>query len=96
MPFPSPHPHSVALCTALTLVCGLAAQAECLAPMPPEKVTDPGLRAEYQSEITAEYSTYFDEAQAYLRCLEETRAATIAEVNQVPADYQSLGIGRKD
>ncbi len=81
---------------ALALVCGLAAKAECLAPMPPERVMDPATRAEYRTEIAAEYSTYFDEVQAYLRCIDETRATTIAEVNQVLADYQSLGIGRKD
>ena len=84
------------LCLALLLACGSRAEAECLAPLPPERVTDPATRAEYRAEIAAEYSTYFDEAQAFLRCLDETRATTIAEVNQVLADYQSLGIGRKD
>lgn len=84
-----------ALCAVLTFACGLAADAECLAPIPPERVTDPAIRADYHAEISAEYSAYFDEVQAYLRCLDETRTATIAEVNQVLADYQSLGIGGK-
>lgn len=91
LPFP-PSLHLVGF--ALAMLCGLPAHAECLAPLPPGRVTDPATRTEYHAEIAAEYSTYFDEAQAYLRCLDETRAATIAEVNAVLADYQTLGIGK--
>lgn len=96
MPVLPPTPTFGLLCVALAMPYGLAAEAECLAPLPPERITDPATRAEYRAEIAAEYSTYFDEAQAYLRCIDETRAATIAEVNEVLADYQSLGIGTKN
>lgn len=96
MPVLPPTPTLCILGRALALFYGLGAHAECLAPIPPERVTDPATRAEYHAEIAAEYSTYFDEAQAYLRCIDETRAATIAEVNEVLADYQTLGIGTKN
>lgn len=96
MLIPFERPHSAALCAALALISGLAAHAECLAPMPPERITDPAIRTEYRAEITAEYSAYFDDAQDFLRCVDETRIATISEVNQALADYQSLGIGGKN
>lgn len=75
-------------------VCGVAQGAtalDCLPPIPPAPVTDAATRAEYRTEIGQEFTAYFDEAQAYLRCLDAARAAVSEEINRVIRDYQSLG-----
>lgn len=54
-------------------------------------MTDAATRAEYRTEIGQEFTAYFDEAQAYLRCLDAARAAVSEEINRVIPDYQSLG-----
>ena len=81
--------------TLLTkLVCGVAQGAtalDCLPPIPPAPVTDAATRAEFRVEIGQEFTAYFDEAQAYLRCLDAARAAVSEEINRVIRDYQSLG-----
>lgn len=79
-----------------TLLClGSLAKAgtalDCLPPLPPAAVRDDATRVAYASEIREEYASYFDEAQAYLHCLESARAEVTAEVNQAIADYQALG-----
>jgi hypothetical protein len=70
--------------TLLTMpVCGasLAATAlDCLPPVPPAPVTDAG----------EEFIVYFDEAQAYLRCLEAARAEVSEEINRAINDYKAL------
>ena len=81
--------------TLLTkLVCGVAQGAtalDCLPPIPPAPVTDAATRAEFRVEIGQEFTAYFDEAQAYLRCLDAARAAVSEEINRAIRDYQSLG-----
>ena len=81
--------------TLLTkLVCGVAQGAtplDCLPPIPPAPVTDAATRAEYRTEIGQEFTAYFDEAQAYLRCLDAARAEVSEEINRAIRDYQSLG-----
>ena len=75
-------------------VCGAAQTVtvlDCLPPIPPAPVTDAATRAEYRAEIGREFSAYFDDAQAYLRCLDAARAEVSEEVNRVIRDYQSLG-----
>ncbi len=80
--------------TLLTMpVCGasLAATAlDCLPPVPPAPVTDAATRAEYRTEIGEEFTVYFDEAQAYLRCLEAARAEVSEEINRAINDYKAL------
>jgi hypothetical protein len=80
--------------TLLTMpVCGasLAAMAlDCLPPVPPAPVTDAATRAEYRTEIGEEFTVYFDEAQAYLRCLEAARAEVSEEINRAINDYKAL------
>ena len=76
------------------LVFGAAQAAtplDCLPPIPPAPVTDAATRIEYRTEIGQEFTAYFDEAQAYLRCLDAARAAVSEEINRVIRDYQSLG-----
>jgi hypothetical protein len=89
-----------ALLVPVLLIPAMLARAEtsldCLPPEPPSPVQDAALRAEYQQEIGAEYSDYFDEAQAYLRCLEAARSSVTDEINRVIADYQSMGLGPPD
>ena len=81
--------------TLLTVpVCGVAQGAtalDCLPPVPPAPVTDAATRAEYRMEIGQEFSAYFDEAQAYLRCLDAARAQVSEEINRAIRDYQCLG-----
>ena len=81
--------------TLLTMpVCDVAQGAtalDCLPPVPPAPLTDAATRAEYRNEIGQEYSAYFDEAQAYLRCLDAARAEVSEEINRAIRDYQSLG-----
>ena len=75
-------------------VCGGAQGAtalDCLPPVPPAPVTDAATRAEYRTEIGQEFSAYFDDAQAYLRCLDAARAEVSEEINRAIHDYQALG-----
>ena len=82
------------------LIPAMLARAEtaldCLPPVPPTPMQDAALRKEYQREIGAEYSDYFDEAQTYLHCLEAARASVTDEINRAIADYQSMGLGPPD
>ena len=81
--------------TLLTkLVCGVAQGAtalDCLPPIPPAPVTDAATRAEFRVEIGQEFTAYFDEAQAYLRCLDAARSEVSEEINRAIRDYQALG-----
>ena len=79
----------------LTMPVGEIAQGatalDCLPPVPPTPVTDAATRAEYRTEIGQEFTAYFDEAQAYLRCLDAARAEVSEEINRAIRDYQALG-----
>ncbi len=81
--------------TLLTkLVCGVAQGAtalDCLPPIPPAPVTDAATRAEFRVEIGQEFTAYFDEAQAYLRCLDAARSEVSEEINRAIREYQALG-----
>jgi len=89
-----------ALLVPILLIPAVLARAEtaldCLPPEPPSAVQDATLRAEYQQEIGAEYSEYFDAAQAYLRCLEAARSSVTDEINRAIANYQSMRLGPSD
>ena len=78
----------------LTMPVGEIAQGattlDCLPPIPPAPVTDAATRAEFRVEIGQEFTAYFDEAQAYLRCLDAARAAVSEEINRAIRDYQAL------
>ena len=97
MPLPFPRPLATCLLGLMTTFLGSAALAvsalDCLPPIPPAPVRDASLRAEYRDEIGQEYSAYFDEAQAYLRCLDKARSAVTEEINRAIADYQALASG---
>jgi hypothetical protein len=67
-----------------------ATALDCLPPVPPAPVTDAATRAEYRNEIGQEFTVYFDEAQAYLRCLDAARAQMSEEINRAISDYQAL------
>jgi hypothetical protein len=68
-----------------------ATALDCLPPIPPAPVSDAAVRDEYRVEIGQEYSAYFDEAQAYLRCLDAARTAITEDINRAIQDYQALG-----
>ncbi len=75
-------------------VCEIAQGAtalDCLPPIPPAPVADAATRAAYRTEIRQEFTAYFDEAQAYLRCLDAARSEVSEEINRAIRDYQSLG-----
>ncbi|CAN1574526.1 hypothetical protein MCELHM10_03609 [Paracoccaceae bacterium] len=84
----------LAVVNLLTIpVCVVAQGAtalDCLPPVPPAPVTDAATRAEYRMEIGQEFTAYFDEAQAYLRCLDAARAEVSEEINRALHDYQAL------
>jgi hypothetical protein len=81
--------------TLLTMPLGGVAMSatalDCLPPIPPAPVTDAATRAEFRVEIGQEFTAYFDEAQAYLRCLDTARARVSEEINRAISDYQALG-----
>ena len=93
-------PLLTARCTRLVVVTllampigGVAKSAtalDCLPPIPPAPVTDAATRAEFRVEIGQEFTAYFDEAQAYLRCLDAARSEVSEEINRAIRDYQSL------
>ena len=80
--------------TLLTMPLGGVAMSatalDCLPPIPPAPVTDATTRAEFRVEIGQEFTAYFDEAQAYLRCLDAARSEVSEEINRAIRDYQSL------
>lgn len=84
----------LAVTTLLTMpVCGASLAAtslDCLPPVPPAPVTDAATHAEYRTEIGEEFTVYFDEAQAYLRCLDAARAEVSEKINRAIHDYQAL------
>ena len=100
MPDPSPNlPLAGLICCVLLCPASLARAGtalDCLPPLAPAPVRDEATRVTYASEIRKEYVTYFDDAQAYLHCLESARTEVTAEVNRAIADYQALGPAPND
>lgn len=91
---PSSRTRLVAAALLTISVCGVAQGAtalDCLPPISPATVADAATRAEYRTEIGQEFTAYFDEAQAYLRCLDAARAEVSEEINRAIRDYQALG-----
>ncbi len=92
--FPSRRARLVVATLLMMPVCGVSQAAtslDCLPPVPPAPVTDAATRAEYRVEIGREFTAYFDEAQAYLHCLDAARAQVSEEINHAIRDYQALG-----
>ena len=94
MPCPTPRALPLGLPGLLSLGLAVAAEAQspmdCLLPLPPRPLTDAAVAAEYAPEIREEYAVYFDEAQAFFRCIDQLRAAVSEEVNQAIVDYGAL------
>ena len=82
----------------VALPCMVPAQSliDCAPALRPAAVTDPRVQAKYASELREEYALYFDEAQAFFRCLERARIMVTEEVNQAIADYEAIGGSRAD
>lgn len=95
MPNLSPNlPLAGLICCALLSPGSLAwagTALDCLPPLRPAPVNDGATSVAYAAEIREEYVAYFDDAQAYLHCLESARAEVTEEVNRAIADYQALG-----
>jgi hypothetical protein len=94
MPFLTSRRTRLVVVTLLAMPIGGVAQGatalDCLPPIPPAPVTDAATRAEYRTEIGQEFTAYFDEAQAYLRCLDAARVAVSEDINRAIRDYQAL------
>ena len=94
MPDLAPRAHPLGLLTAIfaALPCVATAQGliDCAPPLRPAAVTNPRVQVEYASELREEYALYFDEAQAFFRCLEQARVVVTEEVNQAIADYGAM------
>ena len=100
MPDLAPRAYPLGLLAAIfaALPCVATAQelVGCALPLRPAMVKDPRVQAEYASELRDEYALYFDDAQAFFRCLERARVAVTEEVNQAIADYGAIGGPRAD
>lgn len=62
---------------------------DCLPPVPPAEVS-PELLRDFEGELRAEYSAYFDEAQTYLACLDAAGRTVRTEVQAALKAYQRL------
>ena len=62
---------------------------DCLPPVPPSAAS-PELLREYEAELRVEYSIYFDEAQAYLACLDAAGRTVRMEVQAALEAYRRL------
>jgi len=94
MPNPAPCVLSLgllALCSAV-LPGAAAAQGllDCVLPLRPSPVSDARILSEYAEEIREEYAIYFDEAQAFFRCIERVRVVITEDVNQAIIDYGAI------
>ena len=100
MPGPSRRTPPLGLLAAIlaALPCEVHAQSliNCAPPLRPAAVTDPRVKAEYAAELREEYALYFDEAQAFFRCLERARVMVTEEVNQAIADYGAVDGSARD
>jgi hypothetical protein len=70
-----------------TMLLPTVANAICLAPTRPYVPSDPVAAAAYPDLIKADFETYFREAQAYFRCVDEERARTFLEAAAVSESY---------
>ena len=61
----------------------------CLPPEAPISA-DPALVAAYRPELLADYERYWAESSRYIRCLDEERARTLAEIQSALEDYQAV------
>ena len=98
------HPTSLTLSLGLLALCSAvlpgAATAQglldCVLPLRPSPVTDAKVLTEYAAEIREEYAVYFDEAQAFFRCIERVRVLISEDVNQAIADYGAIDVAPPD
>ena len=85
-----------AIFAALPRLAPAQSLIDCAPPLRPAAVTDPRVKAEYASELREEYALYFDDAQAFFRCLERARIMVTEEVNQAIADYGAIDGSARD
>lgn len=100
MPNPAPRTHWLYILALLGIALPGAAPAQamldCVPPLRPSPVTDAKVLTEYAAEIREEYAVYFDEAQAFFRCLERVRVLVSEDVNQAIADYGAIDVAPPD
>lgn len=71
----------------IALLLPTVTNAICLAPARPYVHSDPAAAVAYADLIKADFETYFREAQAYFRCVDEERARVFAEAGAVSESY---------
>ena len=94
MPLVTSRARPISLLVLMAVAVPISGSAQsafsCIPPLKPAPVTDSAMREEYAAEIREEYAAYFDDAQAFFRCIDEARSAVTEEVNQAILDYGGL------
>ncbi len=75
-----------ALITALATTSGAFGQTtsmDCIPPLYPMTDASADLVRDFEDQIRAEFSAYFDEAQSYLNCLAAAQNSATEEINDV-------------
>jgi hypothetical protein len=83
----------IAVGAAFLLSAATAAQPEVIRCLPPEvPVTDlpQAVLAEYRSEISAEFDTYFSAISAHIACLDDERTRAMAEARNAADAYSAF------
>ena len=57
---------------------------------PEEPILDPGLLTQIGISLIGEFSRYFDEANAYIVCLDKSKSDTIDRVNGYLDQYRDM------
>lgn len=77
--------------TLVTIVAATEAlAAPCTVPAAPFMPTDPADIRAYADLLHQDFETYFAEAQAYFRCMEQERQRVFREAQQVTRAYWRL------
>lgn len=75
------------------LTCAAQAQTtslDCVPPLLPDTQASAGLLRDFEPEIRAEFSAYFDAAQTYIRCLDAASQAAKDQVQEVLDAHRRL------
>ena len=76
----------IAACVLLAAVTAGRAEA-CVAPEAPFMPQDPADIRAYADLLRLDFETYFDDAQAYFRCMEQERQRVFREAQDVTEAY---------
>ena len=63
---------------------------DCVPPLTPDTTASASLVREFEGEMRAEFSAYFDAAQSYIRCLDAASQSARREVEEVLIAHRRL------